>query len=673
MTIDARAMSIRGGGGPLYRGARCCLCLAFLFLPAVSAIAGSGETDTPAVGREPQRIVQEGIAVETSITPLAGEQKEGANLLEGEDALVRFRITDAATGTPMAGLHPSAWMDARTGDSAADPKVCREKVQSFLKGSLNARPEVDLNTYYVLALNQESNISVIDPLLSFGSSKLLTLVLLKSPGEDWVLSRDGQRLFVTMPLVNQVAVVDTATWKVVANVDAGSKPTRLVLQPDGKYLWVGNDGVGDGGVTAIEANAFKVAARIRTGAGHHELAFSDDSRFAFVTNAQDGTLSIIDVSKLAKLKDLKVGSRLAGLAFSPLSKAIYVISEGQGTIAVVDGQKLAVLARIKARPGLRAIRVVPDGRWGFVANWKENTVSIFDASTNRILHTVDVGKGPEQIIFTRDYAYVRSAGTEEVAMIPVAALGKGGSVVPAKFPGGQLPPEKATRAAAADAMVPTPEGNAILVANPADKVIYYYSEGMAAPMGSFQNYRREPRAVLVADRSIRETAPGVYSTTVRLTRSGRYDVAFLLDAPQILHCFDLAVQPNPRLMKRAAVALKVEPLIQDRKIRVGENFRLQFKVSDMNANQPKVGLKDVAVLAALAAGTWQTRAVAQPVGEGIYEVAFTPPKAGVYYVFFQVPSLGLRFDQLPSLILHAVEGGVPSTGAVSEKKDEGGK
>ena len=82
-------------------------------------------------------------------------------------------------------------------------------------------------------------------------------------------------------------------------------------------------------------------------------------------------------------------------------------------------------------------------------------------------------------------------------------------------------------------MVPAPEGNSVLVANPADRVIYYYSEGMAAPMGSFQNYRRNPRAVMVVDRSLREVTSGVYSTTTKLPKSGIYDVAFLLDSPRI--------------------------------------------------------------------------------------------------------------------------------------------
>ncbi len=85
----------------------------------------------------------------------------------------------------------------------------------------------------------------------------------------------------------------------------------------------------------------------------------------------------------------------------------------------------------------------------------------------------------------------------------------------------------------------------MLVANPADRVIYYYSEGMAAPMGSFQNYRRNPRALMVVDRSLREVTSGVYSTTTKLPKSGIYDVAFLLDSPRITHCFNAEAKPNP--------------------------------------------------------------------------------------------------------------------------------
>src|SRR5687768_17680227 len=53
----------------------------------------------------------------------------------------------------------------------------------------------------------------------------------------------------------------------------------------------------------------------------------------------------------------------------------------------------------------------------------------------------------------------------------------------------------------------------------------FRSEGMAAPMGNFQNYRRIPRAVKVVDRSLREESLGVYSTTARVPKEGVYNVS----------------------------------------------------------------------------------------------------------------------------------------------------
>ena len=92
--------------------------------------------------------------------------------------------------TPISGVRPAAWIAQRERPGSLGPDQCRAKVESYLQGSLRSRPDVDLNTYHLLVLNQEPSISVIDPLLGFGGSKLLTLIMLKSPGEDWVMTKD---------------------------------------------------------------------------------------------------------------------------------------------------------------------------------------------------------------------------------------------------------------------------------------------------------------------------------------------------------------------------------------------------------------------------------------------------------------------------------------------------
>ncbi len=604
----------------------------------------------------PQKIVREGVAVEFTIEP-SGKQR-AADLLEGDDATVRFKITESNSGQPISRLHPSAWLDLKKTGPVPDDRQCREKVQSFLQSSFNRRADLDLNSYFILTLNHEPNISVIDPLLGFGGSKLLGLIPLPSTGADWVMSDDLKRLFVTMPDSGQVAVIETSSWKVLTQINAGVRPTRIALQHDGKYLWVDNEGM-DGasdGITVIDAGTSKVAAHIVTGAGPHQITFSENDRYAFITNKQSGTLSVIDIPRLARIKVLKVGSLPAALAASPLSKAIYVINEGDGDVVVMDAQRQEILTRIKTRPGLRAIRFTPDGRFGFVVNTPANVVYVFDAATNALLHTVAVGQAPDQVSFTRNFAYVRSSGDEFVSMISLTDLAKPGTDPGVtRFPAGQKAPGVAKHSSAADALVGAPEDGAVLVANPADQMIYYYMEGMAAPMGNFQNYHRDPTAVLVLDRGLRETSPGVYTTTVRLNGHGSYDVPFLLDSPRILNCFDVEVRQNPQLAKQKEIPIRIDALGATPVAYAGENFNLRFRVLDAANGKPRSNLPDVDVLVFLAPGIWQQRAGARPAANGFYEMNFVPPQAGVYYVFFQCPSLGVQFNQLQQWTIEVKE------------------
>ena len=593
----------------------------------------------------PQKIEREGVEVEFTIEPV-NEAGKPVELMEAKEAVVRFKIHDKASKTPLSGVKPAVWLTQR--ENGSDERQCREKVQSFLQGSLRSRPDVDLNTYYLLALNDESNISVIDPLLGFGSSKLLTLVMLKSPGEDWAQKTSDEKLFVSMPLVNQIAVVDTSTWKVISNLDAGMKPARVRLQPDERYLWVGNDGEASG-VTVIDTATLKVVGQVATGKGHHEIEFSSDNRFAFVANENDGTLSVIDIQKLAKVKDLNTGTPASSVAFSTLGNALYVVNEVDGTITVVDTRSQQTATRIQVKPGVRNVRFAPGGRWGFVPNPKENIVYVFDASTNRLAQTISVDNGPDQVAFTDTFAYIRTTGSTEVNMVRLSTLT--GQPDIAKFPGGQTAPAEAAVESSADVIVPAPEGSSVLLANPADGVIYYYSEGMAAPMGSFQNYRRKPRAVMVADRSLRETTSGVYTTTTKLPKSGVYDVAFLLDSPRITHCFSAEAKPNPDVRHEKQVAMRIEYLNKEKQVQVGENYKLRFKLVDTATSRAKSDLNDVRVLTMLTSGIWQKRDFARSVGDGVYELDIKVPQTGLYFVFVESRSQGVSFRQLPYLTL----------------------
>lgn len=614
---------------------------------ALASAAGAG----PVPQSTSQKSVDNGIALELSVQPVTG----GGPLREAQDVRVTLKVTDQLTGAPMTGLYPGGWMDRaavrrKLGEEA--PADCKKKVESFLGGDMLSRPAVDLNVYYVLALNEDATISVVDPLFGYGNSRLLTMVFLASPGEDWVLSQDAKRLFVSMPEAGRVAVVDTTTWKVTSEVQTGGHPRRLGLQSDGQYLWAATDT----GVVAIAARDSqpKTAASIPTGAGGHDLAFSDDSRFVFVTNEADGTVAVIDVAKLAVARKVAVGERPVSIAWSSQAQAAYVASAGDGAITAVDGTSPEPRARITASPGLGQIRFAPGGRLAFVVHPNANAVHIVDAASNRIVQTADVDPDPDQVAFSDELAYVRHRGSEAVLMIPLKTVGEPGRPVSVvDFPGGQHPAGRTEHPTPAAGIVQAPGAAAVLVSNPEDQVIYYYKEGMAAPMGHFKNYGKQPRAALVVDRSLRETAPGVYETTAKLGDPGDYDVALFVDSPKLVRCFPVTVAEDPVLAAARRPKLGVEALGAPSSVSTGEDVALRFKLTDPANGAPRTGLKDVRVLTFLSPGVWQQRQWASETAPGTYEIHFKPAEPGVYFVFLEVASAGLPYQKSPFLVLSA--------------------
>ncbi|HSS50895.1 MAG TPA: hypothetical protein VLX28_18295, partial [Thermoanaerobaculia bacterium] len=502
---------------------------------------------------------------------------------------------------------------------------------------------------YVLTMNEDASLAVVDARFGFAGSQLLAMVFLDSPAEDWALTGDGRRLFVSMPASSRVAVVDGVSWQVSARLATPGRPGRIALQPDEELLWVTYGGEKGDGVAVFDRSTLALAARFPIGAGPHEIAFSDDNRFAFVTNRQAGTVSVISMAARRKLAELPTGSRPVSVAFSAKARLAYVSHQGDGTIAAVTGESPRVVARIQAEPGLGALRFAPGGRFAFVVNPERGLLHVLDAASGRVVQTGVVHGAPDQVTFSDTLAYLRLRGDATVLMVPLAQTGVPDAAIPlVDFPGGQRPPAEGTRPSLADSIVQVPGGNAVLVANPADRAVYFYKEGMAAPMGHFENYGHEPRALMMVDRSLGERPGGVYETVGRLPRGGVYDVVFFLDAPRVVECFELAVAAAPGEPALPQQIL-VRGLTPAAGLRARQSGRVRFEVLDAGSRQPIPGLRDLTCLAFLSPGTWQRQQPAAESAPGIYELELTPPAAGLYYVYLQSPSLGLTLNNPHSL------------------------
>jgi hypothetical protein len=233
-------------------------------------------------------------------------------------------------------------------------------------------------------------------------------------------------------------------------------------------------------------------------------------------------------------------------------------------------------------------------------------------------------------------------------------MGKGDKMTPLRISGGGIAPSESTiQPSLADNIVMTPEGNAVLIASPADSTVVYYMEGMGVPAGNFRTYGRVPRAVSIVNRRLRETAPGIYTAKVRIPAGGKYDAVFLLDSPRIVHCFEFDAAASLIASKqKTARSVEIEFLDRGLKLKADISHKLHFRLKDSISGQALPGVRDVAILASLMpTGAWRQNYTALPLGDETYEIDFKPPRAGKYTLYFSIPSLQVRINHLQPLDL----------------------
>lgn len=615
--------------------------------PADAKKTAAGSTVPPPTSLA-RRYEKEGVAVEFSLASAPGVK---SGLAAGSDAVATFRVTDTRTGQPLSGLHPNAWFSGlRSGPASPNEAECKDKIRAFMGGLLSVRADIDLNGYLAVTLNHDNTVSFINPQVAFQITKLESIVVLPGRGADWALTPDKNSLFVSLPEQSAIAVINTVTRKLEKTIalSMGARPRRVALSPDGQRLWVGLDG--SPRVAVIDTAERELLAAVEvSGGGLHSVAFTADGRFAYVSNSEGESVTAVDARALRKLADINVGQTPGPIAYSAAGNKVYVATVNGGSVAVIDPSKQSVVANVPVGPGVVALRFEPQGRYAFAVNQKESKVVVIDAATDRAVANASVVTSPDQVVFTSDYAYIRGLGSEKFTLINIKEAADG-KPSPVDIQAGRRPPSDSPGDyGVADMIAATPEGNSAMIANAPDATLYYYMQGMMAPMGTLSNYKRRPQALMVLDRSLAETGPGVYSTPVRLAKGGRFSVAVLIDQPRLVNCFDIEVADSPDgAQNPARASIRIEPEFKGLKAAANRPYTLRFRVKDTATGAPVTGLTDMQVLIFQPPGIWQQRQWAKELGDGLYEVTQTFPHASMFSVMFSVASRGVTYRDLPA-------------------------
>jgi YVTN family beta-propeller protein len=222
---------------------------------------------------------------------------------------------------------------------------------------------------------------------------------------------------------NSITVLDLSERKVKATYDLGEnrQPHGIWVSGDGSRLWVTCEGAQ--AVLELEASTGKILKSWKTNQQvSHMVVPTPDERKLYVANIGSGSVTVIDRAS-DKVATVPTAAGAEGIDVSPDGREVWVANRGAGSIAIIDVATDRVVATFSSG-GDFPIRVkfAPDGREVWVSNARSNRIAVFDAKARERVGEVLVGAVPVGILITPDgrRAFVANTNANLVSVIDVA-------------------------------------------------------------------------------------------------------------------------------------------------------------------------------------------------------------------------------------------------------------
>lgn len=233
----------------------------------------------------------------------------------------------------------------------------------------------------------------------------------------------GGKLWFTAEGAKAIARYDPATGKIDWIMGTGQNRTHMIyVRPDEQQIYTTN--VSSGTVTFFDLAAVPPmgpppgvhspagapppqpgAQRARmdwnetvvpVGRGDEGFDVSPDGRELWTANAQDGTLSIIDIASKKVTATLNAKTFGANrLKFTPDGRRVFISSLANGNLFVYDAASRKQIRQVPIGHGGAGILMDPVGHRAFVACSPDNYIAIVDLKTLRVTGHLAVGGEPD--------------------------------------------------------------------------------------------------------------------------------------------------------------------------------------------------------------------------------------------------------------------------------------
>jgi YVTN family beta-propeller protein len=269
-----------------------------------------------------------------------------------------------------------------------------------------------------IGLFKDNALAVLDT----ASLRLLSTISVAAGPHGLVVTPDGSKVYVSSDGTSTVSVIDTASDQIVRTIEVGPTPHGLAISPDGRRLLVA--GFGTYQLETIDTATDQVVGQISIPQPHNS-AISPDGRLAYIGSQKQGatSLAIVDLASQTQVGQVPLDKAPRALNFSPDGQRLYFTLAGSDAVQVLDPISNQVVAQIPVGASPHHPLFTADGRLGLVVSQGAGELELLAPVSNGLDGSIQVGKLPHWIAMSGDdrTAYVTNEGSNDLSVVDLAS------------------------------------------------------------------------------------------------------------------------------------------------------------------------------------------------------------------------------------------------------------
>ena len=280
----------------------------------------------------------------------------------------------------------------------------------------------------VILNSGEASVSLID----MPTRQVIKTIPVGKEPHHLMITPDQKTLLIANAAGNDVALMNPTTGELTGRIPNIIDPYQIGYSPNNKWFVANGNRLDRVDIYSADGANLKLAKTVKLAKTPSHIAFSADSKIAFITLQDSSELAAIDLDTQTVLWVMPTGKVPAGLWMTPGDQYLLVGLTGEDSVQVIDWKNRKEVKRIITGKGAHNFRPLGDKKHVFVSNRIASSISLINMQTlEKVGDITGLPAGPDDMEITPDgkTLWVTLRFSKKVGVIDIPSM-KLATVIP---------------------------------------------------------------------------------------------------------------------------------------------------------------------------------------------------------------------------------------------------